>query len=143
MILDRDTLIVILRAHRCTLGIITLNCLGFHHGTWHEPIDCLTTMTKLRGLLLSDILEEDSYSQVQGPINAYTKNPLAIDKWPSPGLVLYVGSGTSLDSMKKILDVLLSNFHTYGAYAVAHSSTKKFAHRVDLREAAAIANRTG
>jgi hypothetical protein len=140
MILDRDTLIGILRAHKCTLGIITLTCVGFHHGTWHEPIGCLTTMTKLHNLSLCDILEEHPYSEVRSPIDAYTKDVLARDEAPGPEL--YVRSGTSLDLMKEILDALLSNFHTYTAFSVVHDSTKEFPHRVDLREAAAIADRT-
>jgi hypothetical protein len=140
MILDRDTLVGIFRAHRCTLEMIKLTCLGFHDGTWHKPIGCLTTMTELHSLVVSDMLEEHPYSEVQGPINAYTRDPAAMEEFLGP--VLCVDSGTPLESTKEILNALINNFHTYKAYAVVHDSTKKFSHRVDLREAAAVANRT-
>ena len=139
MALDRDTLVGILHAHRSKLTTITLSCLGFHHGTWHEPIGRLTTMTNLCRISLSNLLEEHPYWEVEGPIDTY-QNPADLYYISSP--LLRVESGGRLDLMKEILNALLSNFHTYEAYAVVYDSTKDFPHRVDLRQAAAIANRT-
>ena len=139
MILDRDTLVGILHAHRSKLTTVTLSCLGFHHGTWHEPIGCLSTMTNLCRISLSNLLEEHPYWEVEGPTDAY-ENPA--DLYYDSGPLLRVESGARLDLMKEILNALLSNFHTYEAYAVVYDSAKDFPHRVDLREAAAITNRT-
>ena len=140
MILDRDILVGILHAHRSKLTAITLSCLGFHHGTWHEPIGRLTTMTNLCRISLNNLLEEHPYSEFEGPIDAY-QNPA--DLYYDSGPLLRVESGARLDLMKEILNALLSNLHTYEAYAVVYDSTKDFPNRVDLREAAAIASRTG
>lgn len=125
MILDRDTLVGILRVHRSILMTIKISCLGFHYGTWHEPTGCLTTMTKLHRISLNNLLEEHPYSEVEGPTDE-NQNPT--DLYEDSGPLLRVGSGAPLDSMKEIPNTLLGNFHTYKGYAVVHDSTKTFSH---------------
>ena len=138
MILDCDVLVGILHAHRSTMMTIRFSYLGFNHRTWHEPIGCLTTMTNLCEISLNSLLEELLYSEVESPTGA---NINTADRYQDSGPLLRVGPGAPL-AIKEILDALLSNFHTYKAYTVVYGTDKEFPHRLDLREAAAIVNRT-